>query len=115
MKNNKNKLWYPTWVGISLSAVLLLWTFLIPYFMGNLFWLIFSFPTATLITNLLQKKAFKYYSMTKELELLNAKRILYHQLLKLDEDVITDNEVEIMYRLSKDIQIQSVFETEKEK
>lgn len=83
--------------------------------MNSGLWIFFSFPSAILITILLQKKAFKYYSMNKEQELLNAKRILYHQLLKLDEDVITDNEVEIMYRLSKDIQTQSLFETKKEK
>jgi hypothetical protein len=43
-------------------------------------------------------------------EILEAKRKLYLLLMKLDEDVITDNEVEIMLLLSKDQQIQSLFD-----
>lgn len=45
-------------------------------------------------------------------EILEAKRRLYLLLMKLNEDTITDNEVDIMLLLSKDEQIQSLFETE---
>lgn len=45
-----------------------------------------------------------------EQEILEAKRNLYALLLKLDEDTITDNEVDIVYLLSKDEQIKSLFE-----
>ena len=40
-------------------------------------------------------------------EILNAKRKLYSLLLKLDEETITENELDIMYLLSKDEQIQN--------
>ena len=40
-------------------------------------------------------------------EILEAKRRLYLLLMKLNEDSITDNEVDIMFLLSKDEQIQS--------
>lgn len=43
-------------------------------------------------------------------EILEAKRRLYLLLMKLNENTITDNEVEIMFLLSKDEQIQSLFE-----
>ena len=42
-------------------------------------------------------------------EILEAKRRLYLLLMKLNEDSITDNEVDIMFLLSKDEQIQSLF------
>jgi len=42
-------------------------------------------------------------------EILEAKRKLYALLLKVDEDTITDNEVDIMYLLSKDEQIKNLF------
>jgi hypothetical protein len=42
-------------------------------------------------------------------EILEAKRRLYLLLMKLDEVTITDNEVDIMFLLSKDEQIQSLF------
>jgi hypothetical protein len=45
-----------------------------------------------------------------EKEILEAKRKLYALLLKVDEDTITDNELELMCLLSKDEQIQSLFE-----
>ena len=45
-------------------------------------------------------------------EILEAKRRLYLLLMKLNEDLITDNEVEMMFRLSTDEQIQSLFETQ---
>lgn len=48
-------------------------------------------------------------------EILEAKRRLYLLLLKLDEKTITDNEVELLFRLSTDRQIQSLFETETKK
>ena len=48
-------------------------------------------------------------------EILEAKRRLYLLLMKLNEDVITDNETEIMFLLSKDEQIQSLFENTKKK
>jgi len=48
-------------------------------------------------------------------EILEAKRRLYLLLMKLDEDAITDNEVEIMFLLSKDKQIQSLFENPNKK
>lgn len=44
-------------------------------------------------------------------EILEAKRKLYLLLMKLDEDTITDNEVDIMFLLSKDEQIQSLFKS----
>lgn len=37
--------------------------------------------------------------------ILEAKIILYSLLLRLDEETITDNEVELLYYLSKDEQI----------
>jgi hypothetical protein len=43
-------------------------------------------------------------------EILNAKRKLYSLLLKLDEETISENELDIMYLLSKDGQIQNFFE-----
>ncbi len=48
-------------------------------------------------------------------EILEAKRRLYLLLMKLNEDSITDNEVDIMFLLSKDEQIQSLFETQTKK
>lgn len=48
-------------------------------------------------------------------EILEAKRRLYLLLIKLDEDTITDNEVDIMFLLSKDKQIQSLFERQNKK
>jgi hypothetical protein len=50
-----------------------------------------------------------------KVEILEAKRRLYLLLMKLDEDIITDNEVEIMFLLSKDEQIQSLFDNAKKK
>jgi hypothetical protein len=50
-----------------------------------------------------------------KVEILEAKRRLYLLLMKLDEDTITDNEVEIMFLLSKDEQIQSLFDNAKKK
>ena len=46
-------------------------------------------------------------------EILNAKRKLYSLLLKLDEETITENELDIMYLLSKDEQIQNLFNLRK--
>jgi hypothetical protein len=46
-------------------------------------------------------------------EILNAKRKLYSLLLKLDEETITENELDIMYLLSKDEQIQNFFNSRK--
>jgi hypothetical protein len=43
-----------------------------------------------------------------EKEILETKRRLYLLLMELTEDVITDNEVDIMFLLSKDEQIQSI-------
>ena len=48
-------------------------------------------------------------------EILEAKRRLYLLLIKLNKDTITDNEVEIMFLLSKDEQIQSLLEKENKK
>lgn len=48
-------------------------------------------------------------------KILEAKRRLFLLLMKLNEDTITDNEVDIMFLLSKDEQIQSLFETHKKK
>lgn len=48
-------------------------------------------------------------------EILEAKRRLYLLLMKLDEDTITDNEVDIMFLLSKDEQIQSLFQNANKK
>jgi hypothetical protein len=48
-------------------------------------------------------------------EILEAKRRLYLLLMKLDENTITDNEVELLFRLSTDEQIQSLFENAKKK
>jgi len=48
-------------------------------------------------------------------EILETKRRLCLLLMKLNEDTITDNEVDIMFLLSKDEQIQSLFETYKKK
>ena len=51
-------------------------------------------------------------------EILEAKRRLYLLLLnkpKLDNRGLTDNEVDIMFLLSKDEQIQSLFENAKKK
>jgi hypothetical protein len=39
-------------------------------------------------------------------EILEAKRKLYLLLMELNEDAITDNEIEIMFLLSRDEQIQ---------
>jgi len=50
-----------------------------------------------------------------KVEILMAKCRLYLLLIKLDEDTITDNEVEIILLLSKDEQIQSLFEKKKKK
>jgi hypothetical protein len=46
-------------------------------------------------------------------EILNAKRKLYSLLLKLDEETITENELDIMYALSNDEQIQNFFNSRK--
>jgi len=46
-------------------------------------------------------------------EILELKRKLYLLLIKLDENEITDNEVDIMLSLSKDEQIQSLFDLQK--
>lgn len=45
-------------------------------------------------------------------KLLLAKRNLYFMLINLNEDEITDNEVDIMYLLSKDEQILSFLNNE---
>ena len=58
-------------------------------------------------------KRYKLNKMKKEI--LEAKRRLYLLLLKLDEKTITDNEVELLFRLSTDRQIQSLFETQTKK
>lgn len=52
---------------------------------------------------------------SKGKDILEAKRKLYLLLMQLDEDEITDNEVEIMFLLSKDEQIQSLLETKTKK
>jgi len=44
-----------------------------------------------------------------EEQILEAKQKLYSLLIKLNENIITDNEVDIMFLLSKDEQIQSLF------
>jgi len=44
-------------------------------------------------------------------DILQTKRNLYLLLMKLNNDTITDNEVDIMLLLSKDKQIQLLFET----
>jgi len=46
-------------------------------------------------------------------KLLNAKRELLSILILLDETEISDNECDIMYSLSKDEQIQKLFEKNK--
>ena len=46
-------------------------------------------------------------------EILNAKRKLYSLLLKLDEETITENELDIMYALSNDEHIQNFFNSRK--
>lgn len=46
-------------------------------------------------------------------EILEAKRKLYSLLMKCSEDDITNNELDIMILLSKDAQIQSLFEANK--
>jgi len=48
-------------------------------------------------------------------EILEAKRRLYLLLMELDNNTITDNELEIMFRLSTDEQIQSLFENANKK
>lgn len=48
-----------------------------------------------------------------EEEILEAKRTLYFLLIKLDEDTITENELDIMFLLSSDKQIQSFLEQRK--
>lgn len=42
-------------------------------------------------------------------KLLEAKRELYSLLLKKDVDTLTENEVDIMFHLAKDKQIQELF------
>jgi len=42
-----------------------------------------------------------------------AKIMLYHALLQKDPDTLTDTEIEIGYQLSKDAEIQQVFERAK--
>lgn len=44
-------------------------------------------------------------------EILEAKRRLYSLLMKIDGYTITDNEIDILFLLSKDEQIQSLFNT----
>lgn len=46
-------------------------------------------------------------------EILNAKRKLYSLLLKLDEETITEHELDIMYALSNDEQIQNFLNSRK--
>lgn len=46
-------------------------------------------------------------------KILEAKCRLYLLLMNLDEDTITDNEVDIMFSLSKDKDIQSLFKQNK--
>ena len=48
-------------------------------------------------------------------EILEAKRKLYSLLLKVNNDILTDNEVGLMMSLSKDEQIQSLFKNKMEK
>jgi len=48
-------------------------------------------------------------------EILEAKRRLCLLLMGLSEDTITDNELDIMLLLSKDEQLQSLFETRTKK
>jgi len=43
-------------------------------------------------------------------DILKAKRKLYSLLIKLDENIITNNELDIMLLLSKDDQIQELFD-----
>jgi hypothetical protein len=44
----------------------------------------------------------------KRAQILTKKRELYQLLLSLDPDLMTDDEVDLMYTLSKDKQIQQV-------
>jgi len=46
-----------------------------------------------------------------EKEILEAKRRLYSLLLRLDEKTITENEVDIMFLISKDKQIQDFLDS----
>jgi len=74
------------------------------YFCYHLF-VLFTFSLLSLV---------KIITIMKE-EILEAKRRLYLLLIKLNKDTITDNEVEIMFLLSKDEQIQSLLEKENKK
>lgn len=53
--------------------------------------------------------------MNKKQEILDAKKHLYSLLLKLDNEEITDNELDIMMFLCKDEQIQELFNQTKNK
>lgn len=44
-------------------------------------------------------------------EILAAKRHLYFLLLQLTDDELTDNEVELLFFLAKDEQVQTLFKT----
>jgi transcriptional regulator CtsR len=46
-------------------------------------------------------------------ELLKAKSKLYELLLQLDEDLLTDVELDIMYNLSNDEQIKTLLKSKK--
>lgn len=48
-------------------------------------------------------------------EILEAKIKLYQLLIKIDENSITDSEIDLMFILAKDEQIQSLFETKNNK
>ncbi len=48
--------------------------------------------------------------MVQTIECMETKRRLYHLLLQYPRDNLTDNEVEIMFLLSKDRDIQDILE-----
>lgn len=50
-----------------------------------------------------------------EEKILEAKVKLYQLLIKIDGDSMSDNDVDLMFLLAKDEQIQSLFETRNNK
>lgn len=62
------------------------------------------------VINVIRKREWETLKLNKYMkeELLEAKRKLYHLLLNKNSDELSDNEVEIMFQLSKDEQIQEL-------
>ena len=54
------------------------------------------------------------YMYHRQFQKVEAKRVLYYELLQVPKDKLTDTEVELMFQLSLDKEIRKIFEINKE-